>query len=135
MARINAYLNFNGQCREAMMFYRDCLGGELTMQKIAESPMAATLPSALSNQILHSSLTRGDMLLMGSDMLGRNVRQGNLVSLCYNGSNEEEMALCFEKLSAGGLVNTPLHQSVWGAILGELTDRYGLRWVFSCRKM
>ena len=45
MTNINAYLNFNGQCREAMTFYQQCLGGELVMQKISESPMAARVPS------------------------------------------------------------------------------------------
>jgi PhnB protein len=44
MTHINAYLNFNGQCREAMTFYQECLGGELVMQKISESPMAARVP-------------------------------------------------------------------------------------------
>lgn len=135
MSQINAYLNFNGQCREAMTFYRDCFGGELVMQKIAESPMAATLPSEMDDQILHSSLTRGDILLMGSDMIGQHIRYGNLVALCYNGNDDEEMTTCFEKLAVGGVVITPLHQSVWGATFGELTDRYGLRWLFNCKKV
>jgi PhnB protein len=49
------YLNFNGQCREAMAFYQQCLGGELILQKVSESPMSAQMPPGMESNILHSS--------------------------------------------------------------------------------
>jgi len=56
MAQINAYLGFNGFCREAMNYYKDCLGGQLEIKTVAESPMSGQCPEAIHGQILHSSL-------------------------------------------------------------------------------
>ena len=130
-AQLNAYLNFNGRCREAMTFYQQCLGGDLTMQKIAESPMAAQMPSEAGANILHSSLTRnGVLLMMGSDMMGSNVKPGNSVVLCLQCSSDEEIYGFFNKLSAGGEIKRPLHQNFWGGTYGELTDKFGMLWMF-----
>lgn len=135
MTQLNAYLNFNGQCREAMTFYRDCLGGDLTLQKVSESPMAAQMPSEAGANILHSSLTRnGTLLIMGSDMMGSQVKPGNTVALCLHCSSDGEINDFFTKLSAGGQVKMPLHQSFWGATYGELTDKYGMIWMFNYSK-
>ncbi|MBL0742485.1 VOC family protein [Chryseolinea lacunae] len=132
--QINAYLNFNGSCREAMTFYHDCFGGELTLQKISESPMAAQMPSEEGAKILHGLLSNNDIQLMGSDMMGASLVNGNVVSLCLNCSSDEEINTFFTKLSAGGKVKTPVHQSFWGALYGELTDRYGMNWMLNYSK-
>ena len=134
MTQINAYLNFNGRCREAMTFYHECLGGDLTLQKVAESPMAAQMPSEMGASILHSSLTRDGIVLMGSDMMGHNLVNGNVVSLCLNCSSDEEINEFFTKLSTGGNVKMPLHQTFWGATYGELTDKFGMNWMFNHTK-
>ena len=134
MTHINAYLNFNGQTRDAMKFYQDCLGGELVMQKISESPMAARVPSEMGAKILHSSLTKNNLVLMASDMLGNNIVKGNSISLCVTCSSDEEINSFFSKLSAGGTVVEPLHQSFWGATFGSLTDKFGITWIFNHSK-
>ena len=131
MTTINAYLNFNGQTREAMSFYKDCLGGELVMQKIAESPMAARMPSEMGAKILHSSLVKKSLVLMASDMMGNKIVNGNSISLCVNCCSEEEISSFFHKLSVGGRIVEPLHQSFWGATFGSLTDKYGITWIFN----
>ena len=134
MTYINAYLNFNGQTREAMTFYKDCLGGELVMQKISESPMAARVPSEMGAKILHSSLTKDDLVLMASDMMGNSIVKGNSISLCVNCSSDEEINLFFNKLSKDGRIVEPLHQSFWGATFGSLTDKFGVTWIFNYSK-
>jgi PhnB protein len=135
MTQVNAYLNFNGQCREALTFYKECLGGDLYLQKISESPMAAQMPSEAGPNILHGSLTRnGVLMLMGSDMMGNGLRPCNRVGLCLNCSSDEEINDFFTRLSAGGQVKMPLHQSFWGATYGELTDKFGLLWMFNYTK-
>ena len=134
MTHINAYLNFNGQTKEAMTFYQQCLGGELIMQKISESPMAARMPSELGAKILHSSLTKESLVLMASDMIGNNVVNGNSISLCVNCTSDEEINSFFNNLSKGGNVVEPLHQSFWGATLGSLTDKFGITWIFNYSK-
>lgn len=134
MTHINPYLNFNGKCREAMTFYHQCLGGELVMQKISESPMAARMPSEMGAKILHSSLTKDSIILMASDMMGNNVVNGNSISLCMNCSSDEEVNAFFDNLSKDGKVVEPLHQSFWGATFGSLTDKFGITWIFNYSK-
>ncbi len=132
ITQLNAYLNFNGRCREAMTFYQQCLGGELAMQKLAESPMAAQMPSEAGANILHSSLTRnGVLLMMGSDMMGAGLKPGNSIVLCLSCSSDEEINTFFKRLSAGGEIKTPLHQSFWGPTYGELIDKFGMLWMFN----
>jgi PhnB protein len=134
MARLNPYLNFNGRCREAMTFYHQCLGGELTMQKVSESPMAAQLGSELGAHILHSTLTNDNIILMGSDMMGANLVNGNSITLLLQCSNDKEITHFFERLSINGQVKTPLHQSFWGGTYGELVDKYGLLWMLNVNR-
>src|ERR1700744_4668745 len=135
MTQLNAYLNFNGQCREAMTFYKDCLGGDLQLQKICESPMAAQMPSEAGANILHGALTRnGTLLLMASDCMGSKFEPGNTVKLCLSCSSDEEINDFFTRLSAGGQIRMPLHQSFWGATFGELTDKFGMNWMFNYSK-
>ncbi|HEY8934910.1 MAG TPA: VOC family protein [Cyclobacteriaceae bacterium] len=130
-AQIISYLNFNGKCREAMTFYQECLGGELEMQKISESPMAAQMPSEAGAHILHSKLVNDTIILMGSDMIGAGLIPGNAITLCLNCNDENEITNFFDKLSTGGQVKTPLHQTFWGATYGELTDKFGMLWMLN----
>ena len=134
MTQINAYLNFNGKTREAMTFYQQCFGGELVMQKISESPMAARVPSEMGARILHSSLTNDNIVLMASDMLGNNIVNGNSISLCIHCSSDEEMNAFFTNLAKGGNIVEPLHQSFWGATFGSLTDKFGVTWILNYSK-
>lgn len=132
MAKINAYLTFNGVCREAMNFYKDCLGGELQLQTIGESPMTDQMPSQMQAHILHATLSKGDLILMGSDMVSEEgIIKGNTVSMALDLSSEEEIRSCYEKLSAGGKANHPLENTFWGALFGDLTDKYGNHWILN----
>jgi PhnB protein len=135
MTQINAYLNFNGRTREAMNFYQQCLGGELLMQKIAESPMAAQMPGEMANHILHSSLAKdGVFILMASDMMGSKIIQGNNVGICINCSSDEEITAYFDSLAKDGTATHPLQQSFWGSTFGHLIDKFGINWMLNCSK-
>jgi PhnB protein len=135
MTSINSYLTFNGNCREAMTFYKECLGGELFFQTIGESPMSAKMPDQMKEFILHSTLTKGVLLLMGSDMVAESgLLKGNSVSLSLNCSSEEEIRSCYEKLAAGGKKDHVLEDTFWGAIFGDLTDKYGNHWLLNYDK-
>ena len=127
MTTINVYLNFNGNCREAMTFYKECLGGELRMMTIAESPMAGQMPAEMGQQIMHSSLTNGGLSIMGSDM-NSNFTLGNAVHLCIVCDSEEELNTYFNKLSEGGTVGHPVSKFFAGT-MGDLTDKYGINWM------
>ncbi len=133
MAQINPYLTFDGNCRDAMSFYAECLDGELNLQAVSESPVAAQLPAETQEQILHSAISRnGEILMMASDTIGPyNFIEGTNISISLNCSNEEEINSIFRKLSAGGKINDPLKKQFWGALFGVLVDKYGIRWMLN----
>jgi PhnB protein len=135
METINAYLTFNGNCHEAMTFYKACLGGELKFQTIGESPMADKMPAQMKEQILHATLTKGGLILMASDMVSdEGLTKGNTISLALICSSEEEIQHCYKALSAGGKANHPLENTFWGATFGDLTDKYGNHWILNFTK-
>jgi PhnB protein len=130
MTQINSYLTFNGNCREAMTFYKYCLGGDLSFQKIGESPLADKMPKQMKDCILHSTLTNGAVVIMASDMVGdKGLIKGTAVSLMLNCSSEEEIRDFYRKLSDGGEPTHPLEISFWGALFGGLTDKFGNQWL------
>ena len=132
MAQINSYLTFNGNCREAMTFYKKCLGGDLVFQTVGESPLAKEMPPKMKDCILHATLTRGALVLMGSDMVSESgLVRGNSVSLSLHCDSEKEVKTLYKKLSAGGSADHPLENTFWGAIFGDLTDRFGNHWLLS----
>ncbi|MHA4806812.1 VOC family protein [Flavitalea flava] len=135
MAQLNPYLNFDNNCREAMNFYKDCLGGDLVLQTVGESPeMAAHMPPEMKDSILHSTLTSGDMIIMASDMSREKRIEGNTFHLCIICQNEDELNSFFSKLSSGGKITDPLADMPWGGRYGALTDKYGKHWVFNYQK-
>lgn len=136
MSQINPYLAFNGNCREAMTFYQTCLGGELQMQTFGESPMGEQTPAEMKNQILHSALVKdGNVLLFASDSMGEDaIVQGNTMTLCLNCRSEEEITTLFSKLAEGGQVGHSLTTEFWGATYGDLTDKFGMRWMLNYDK-
>ena len=135
MTQINAYVNFSGNCLEAMTFYKECLDGELTLQTVGGSPIEAQCPAGMKDQVLHATLTKGVLLLMGSDMEGPGgFVKGNNIALSVNCSSEEEINTFFSKLSADGKIMDPLKVQFWGAMFGVLTDKFGIRWIFNYDK-
>ncbi|HWB28466.1 MAG TPA: VOC family protein [Chitinophagaceae bacterium] len=132
MTTINAYIGFQGQCREAMEFYKDCIGGELSFITVADTPISAQCPESIQGQIMHSSLVKGPFVLMGTDMTAPgDYIKGNNVALSVNCSSGEEINNLFEKLSEGGKVIDSLKAQFWGALFGVLEDKYGIRWMLN----
>jgi len=133
MPTLNPYLTFSGNCREAMSFYKECLGGELTMIVVGESPVASQMPPAMKDMLLHSSLKTTELEIMATDMQPETLIEGNAVHLCLVCKTEDETKNLFGKLSAGGKVNQPLHEMFFG-LIGTLTDKFGKRWILECNK-
>ncbi len=134
MTEINPYITFHGNCKEAMTFYQECLGGELSLQTVKDSPMADDWPDNMQTHILHARLSNNGLVLLGSDMGSPEVSEkGNKVSLSLNCSSEVEMQASFLHLSKGGKVTRPLHE-FFGGTIGTLTDKYGMDWIFYYNK-
>jgi PhnB protein len=132
MTQINAYINFNGNCRQALSFYHECIGGELDLQTVAGSPVEGECVGLSNDQILHGSLTKGAIVLMGSDMIGpEGYTKGNNIALALACSSPEEIERYYRKLSADGEQTYPLHKEFWGATFGILNDKFGIRWMLT----
>ncbi len=132
MKTIYSYLSFNGNCREAMVFYKKCLGGELSLQTIGESPLSETMPAKMKKCILHAVLSNKEFVLMGTDMVSESgLLKGNAVSLVLTCSSEKEIRECYKKLSQDGEQTHPLENTFWDALFGGLTDKYGNTWILN----
>jgi PhnB protein len=133
MKEINAYLNFDGNCREAMTFYAKCLGAELEMLPFSEVP--GDLPKQAKDRIMHARLTKGSAVVMASDtMPGMPFQQGNNFSVSINCENLQEIDQLFAALSEKAKVTMPLQETFWAARFGMLTDQFGINWMLNFEK-
>ena len=133
MTKINAYLNFNGNCEEAFNFYASIFGNESpTFDRFANTPNAEDLPDSEKNKIMHASLPIGqDNILMGSDVfqpMGK-VVFGTNFNLSLQPESEDETIRLFNALSADGEVTLPLEKTFWNATFGMCTDKFGIQWM------
>jgi PhnB protein len=127
MALIHAYLRFNGNAKEAFEFYHSCLGGELSITTVGQSPVAAYMPGK-QDQVFHAQLQRGEMVLLGSDMVGEEgLTRGNTMVLTLECASKAEAETLFTRLTAGGKVGHPLSEQPFG-LIGDLTDQFGVDW-------
>ncbi len=132
--QLNPYLSFHGNCRAAMHFYQQILGGALEFQTVGESPLSDQMPAPMKELILHSSLVSGTVTIMGSDMVGPGgLHHGNATSLMLDCDNEADVHRIFEALADGGTVNHPLRMEFFGAFMGNVTDRFGHTWMLHHR--
>ena len=124
------YLFFKGNCREAMEFYKDAFGGKLTVQTMAESGPEMQMPEMKSTDVMHARLV-GPVMLMASDSPKASAKSAK-IELAINGpsADETEMRTMFDKLAEGGEVTMKLEKMPWGDIYGQLTDKYGIQWMF-----
>ena len=127
MALIHSYLRFNGNAKEAFAFYQRCLDGELTITTVGDSPMAAYMPEK-KDQVFHAQLKHGEMVLLGSDMVGEEgLFNGNTMVLTLECASKDEAETLFSKLSAGGKIGHPLTEQPFGGI-GDFSDKFGVDW-------
>lgn len=124
----NAYLFFDGNCREAMDFYQSVFGGELNIQTYGD--VDKSCPEAMKDNIMHARLSDGDILLMASDDPGSKRTLGTgKIHLALGGNDEEKLRGIFDALSAGGKIGVKLEKQMWGDIYGNLQDKYGVHWM------
>jgi PhnB protein len=126
-SQLNPYLNFNGNARQAMEFYRGVFGGELTVTTFAQ--MGDGSPDA--ELIMHAYLqTPAGYGIMGADVPGGmeyNPISGASVSI--SGDDAEALRGYWDQLSASGIVTMPLERQAWGDEFGMCTDQFGVPWM------
>jgi PhnB protein len=131
--KLTLYLLFDGTCAEAMAFYHSCLGGELSLTMVGDSPMKGQFPTEQQNKVVNARLTSGTIDMSASDWLHptRTPIQGNTVCLYISEAIYTELKEMFDKLSerADPSLLDPLRDMPFGSY-GALTDHYGVRWMF-----
>jgi PhnB protein len=127
-SRLNPYLGFSGNAREAMEFYRGVFGGELNVSTYGEMGGA---PAGSEDRIMHAQLeTPSGFTLMGSDAPeGMQRHGGSDISISLSGDDADDMRGWFAKLSEGGQVTMPLEKQMWGDEFGMCTDPFGVDWM------
>ena len=127
--RLNPYIGFRDNAREAMEFYRGVFGGKLTMSTFKE--FHASQDPSEDDKIMHSQLeTDNGLMLMGSDAPNSmKLDEGSRITVSLSGEDEAELRGYWERLSAGASISQPLQQAPWGDSFGMLTDKFGVGWM------
>lgn len=126
--KLNPYINFDGNTKPAMEFYRSVFGGELTMQTY-EQFHASDDPSE-NDKIMHAQLESEGVTLMGADVPNRmEFKPGSNFSLSLSGEDEASLRAYFEKLADGGQITMPLEKAQWGDTFGMCVDKFGINWM------
>jgi len=135
MTKLNTYLNFAGNAEAAFNFYKSVFGGEFTsVVRFKDMPIeGVSIPKEDENKIMHIGLPIGkDDTLMASDTLeslGQKLAQGNNVYISIHPESKEEADRIFNALSAGGTIEMPMADQVWGDYYGSFRDKFGLQWM------
>lgn len=132
---IEAYVYFNGNCREAVEYYADVFGTEkpviMTYGDVPDEDHFQ-LSDESKNLVMHTNLTLSGSRIMFSDVPpGMPPVGGNNISLTYLTDDTEEITSIFNRIKKEGTVNMELQESFWTKLFGSVTDKYGIEWMFS----
>jgi PhnB protein len=126
--RLNPYISFRDQARPALEFYRDALGGELTLTTFGESGMPDSPDAKL---IMHGQLETpaGFTLMVADTPAGMDYNPGMNISVSLSGDSGDELRGYWDKISEGGTVTVALEKQMWGDEFGMCVDRFGISWM------
>ena len=129
MIRLNPYINFKDNTKDAMEFYKSVFGGKLDMNTFKE--FHAPVDPSEENYIMHSMLEADNgITFMAADTPHHmDYQPGRNVSMSLSGDNEEELKGYWDKLSSEAKVEQPLEKAPWGDTFGMLTDKFGIHWL------
>lgn len=138
-SRLNPYISFDGDAREAMEFYKSVFGGTLAVNTFGEFDEGSEgkqldpqhRADEVPDKIMHAMLeTTSGFTLMASDTPpGMKLEPGNNISVSLSGEDDAELRGYWEKLSASGSVTMPLEKQMWGDVFGMCVDRFGIAWM------
>jgi PhnB protein len=137
MINLTPFLLFDGDCSEAMAFYQSCLGGDLMITKVSDTPMKDHMPPEQHHKVAHAHLKSGAVEFSATDWLHprRTPKQGNTVAIYLNGGKYLELRAIFDRLAAGAdkELLDDLREMPFGSY-GHLADKYGVHWFFRGEK-
>ena len=128
--KVNAYLNYGGNCREAFAFYEKELGGKINMLMThSQAPGGGNLGPEMKDAVLYASLTLGDTNVMASDVPADRFQPMRSVYLCLGVESDAEAERIYALLSEGGQVFMPMQETFFATRFGQLRDRFGTSWM------
>jgi PhnB protein len=137
MLQLTPFLLFDGNCAEAMAFYRSCLGGDLTITTVGDMPLKDQLPHAQHHKVAYAHLKSDAIEFSATDWLHqtRTPQQGNTVALYMSGGAYSQLRAIFDKLSVGAdkSLLDDLQDMPFGSY-GHLADKFGVHWFFQGEK-
>ncbi|MGA2762864.1 MAG: VOC family protein [Spirochaetia bacterium] len=128
------FLLFDGNCAEAMTFYHKCLGGELTLTKLGDTPMKDQFPVEKHKRIINAHLKNGAIEISATDWMASpsfEPKKGNTFAIFVVGGKYDELKVVFDKLADRAEKERfqQLHDMPFGTY-GQFYDRYGVQWIF-----
>jgi len=134
MLRCTPFLLFDGNCAEAMTFYHNCLGGDLTLTKLDDTPMKDMFPPEKWQRLINAYLISGEIEISATDWMASpalDPKQGNTYAIYVTGGTFDELKPVFDKLSDGANKKwlQELHEMPFG-LYGQFFDRFGIQWIF-----
>jgi len=134
MLKCLPFLLFDGNCAEAMTFYHKCLGGELTLTRLGDTPMKDQFPAEKHNRLINAHLKSGDIEISATDWMASpafDPIQGNTFAIFVIGKTYDELKSVFDKLAGGAEKERlqELHDMPFG-IYGQFYDKFGVQWTF-----
>lgn len=128
--RLNPYIAFAGNAREAMEFYQSVFGGELDISPWADMPDMPGNGPEMQDKVMHSQLEVSESItLMAADMPEASGPEGSPITVSLTGDDESQLRQWWEKLSAGGGVQAPFEKAPWGDTFGQCVDKFGVGWM------
>lgn len=131
--QVQAYLDFDGRCEEALEFYKTALGARVEMlmrYKDSPEPVAPEMcPPGGDDKVLHSSFRIGESVVMAADGRGGGNPTFRGISLTLNPATEDETRRAFEALASGGQVQMPLGATFFSPSFGIVSDKFGVNWM------
>jgi PhnB protein len=127
-SRLNPYISFDGNAREAMEFYHSVFGGDLTVSTFGEF---GAPDAVIADKVMHAMLvTDKGYALMGSDTPpGMTHTPGGAITVSLSGDEADDLRAYWQKLADGGTVSLPLEKQMWGDEFGQCTDKFGVSWM------
>jgi PhnB protein len=130
MKAFQPYLNFDGNCREAMTFYHECIGGEFFINSFADANIPG--PPGSENRTMHANIKRGTAVIMASDTMPTHpFSRGNNMHINVDCESREELDKLANALVQGGKFTMAPQDTFWGAYFAMLVDKFGVQWMFN----
>jgi PhnB protein len=134
MLRCTPFLLFDGNCAEAMTFYHQCLGGDLSLTKLGDTPMKDQFPKEKHQRMINAHLVSGNFEISATDWMASPALdpiQGNTFAIFVIGGAYQELKTVFDKLAEGAKKEhfQELHNLPFG-MYGQFYDKYGVQWIF-----